>query len=1146
MEATNPVYIGAPLTGDEARFLRSLAQRFVDSEHLILANFLLADQQIDFVLVTAAGASLIELKNFSRAVFGERNGFWEHLDASGARVRSDGNPYQQALKQKFALSDAMRKFQSTTVGVPPAVGPRFFADFAAYVCIAPEVAAGSRVTKGDFKVGVLGCADMFTTIEAGGPPTSWTLQDWERFAAQHLHLQPTSAESATDQKVRHAETVLAGYRVRVRALLGADLPPLLPESADALRGPRLIERLIEPRNYLLCGPTGTAKTFHLHHLALAIDAGDVELPVFLEAKKYRGGDFWQALRHSSAPFSYEDPKTLLEAAVHRGLRPVLLLDGLNECSEIHRADLLKGAQAFVLRYGARLVATSQEALTLSADLAAEVIQAMPPDRTDRRAIYAHHAGVAAIESLDFYCAGFANAYDLTIAGRCHGTGAPPASRADLYDRYIRKSVPQHASVVFALMRRLAGTMGDTYALALGRDAFTRTAEAVIEGCQAPLGILDDLPKVRFARLSENHFAFEHELLFDYFRAEDLRRRAGNIAELISELRRPRNRDLIEFILPRLDQAEDIAQVLEVVAEAPLLLRVMAGECGAIAQQVLHRACLQLFDEAMADLPSLTLRCETTERAQDGKRIIVDVPMDGHRPWSAFDSLLCEVIARNVNEPPCAVRFLELLDATEWTLRSAAASAAREATVGPRATWSEVIRLYAGTLRGGQTRLPCGDMLRFFQENYSFSFCPDLRGNLIERVMRQPPSDFALTALLTDRETADAPERVEENTALVQRSWDSSIPIMRMHGLDFARSMRNAVETAGPAAVTAMQTLLEGFETKNIFLNTMLLEVLGAYGGLNLDMDAGSALSEMRVLIQPGVRDSDGTRRAADLLDVEPPALLASRARTCIDRIFEDVFQGIYWEAYEGLSPTEKFDLLTLALSEADPHGMWLEWMLRELIKLGDPRAVTTCRRFAMDIQAGSSFPQEATAAYVLGIEGCARWDESPVERPRVADAVHLAWHNFGDMLFWLHKDRAGHRETIAFLWQRIDGATLIAAGDVLFRLSQSKWRMQSENDDIDLCALFPAQARGIATACLDHEGILPSAFGFPTYFDERLIAFLIKTLGSVGDSGSLSILKVYAEMEKFGRGAIEAIESIQQRLLHGAAPAHPSGLAAAP
>jgi len=128
------------------------------------------------------------------------------------------------------------------------------------------------VTKGEFKVRVLGCMDMFATIDAGGPPTSWSFQEWERFAAEHLNLQPTSAESATDAGTRHDETVLAGYRERVRSVLGSDLPPLLPESGDVLRGPRPIHRLSEPRNYLLCGPTGVAKTFHLHHLALAADA----------------------------------------------------------------------------------------------------------------------------------------------------------------------------------------------------------------------------------------------------------------------------------------------------------------------------------------------------------------------------------------------------------------------------------------------------------------------------------------------------------------------------------------------------------------------------------------------------------------------------------------------------------------------------------------------------------------------------------------------------------------------------------------------------------------------------------------------------------------------------------------------------------
>jgi hypothetical protein len=311
----------------------------------------------------------------------------------------------------------------------------------------------------------------------------------------------------------------------------------------------------------------------------------------------------------------------------------------------------------------------------------------------------------------------------------------------------------------------------------------------------------------------------------------------------------------------------------------------------------------------------------------------------------------------------------------------------------------------------------------------------------------------------------------------------------------------------------------------------LLETLAVYDALQLDIDAESAAREMRALIQPGVFDSDELRATAELLQVRPEAFLAGQARSCIDRIFEDVFQGIYWDAYAELSSAEKFDLLTLALSDGDRDGMFLEWMLRELINQGDPRAVTTCRRFALEVQAGSSFPQAATAAYVLGIEGCARWDEVPVERPPTSEPVQVAWYTLGDILFWLHKDKSAHRDTIASLWQRFDGPALIAAGDVLFQVSKSSWFLSSAIDDLDLAVLFPSDVKRIVEGCLGHEGILPSVFSFPTVFDERLVTFLIKTLGRCGDSGSLSILKVYAEIERFGSGAIDAIESIQQRLL---------------
>ena len=93
------------------------------------------------------------------------------------------------------------------------------------------------------------------------------------------------------------------------------------------------------------GPSGSTKTFHLHHLALAISAKGEELPVLIEAKRYRGGDFWTVLKHGTAPLFRGEPKDLLEAIRVCGLRPVLMIDALNECSASHLSELLTGPRS---------------------------------------------------------------------------------------------------------------------------------------------------------------------------------------------------------------------------------------------------------------------------------------------------------------------------------------------------------------------------------------------------------------------------------------------------------------------------------------------------------------------------------------------------------------------------------------------------------------------------------------------------------------------------------------------------------------------------------------------------------------------------------------------------------------------------------
>ena len=106
------VFYGAPISnGTELRFLARV-RRHLKAEGVaavILANFHLGPKkrQIDFVIATARQCVAVELKGYRRPVSGTENGDWKMT--VGSVVHSVGFPYDQALSNRFAVSDALKE-----------------------------------------------------------------------------------------------------------------------------------------------------------------------------------------------------------------------------------------------------------------------------------------------------------------------------------------------------------------------------------------------------------------------------------------------------------------------------------------------------------------------------------------------------------------------------------------------------------------------------------------------------------------------------------------------------------------------------------------------------------------------------------------------------------------------------------------------------------------------------------------------------------------------------------------------------------------------------------------------------------------------------------------------------------------------------
>jgi Nuclease-related domain len=115
------IYIGGPIDQDsERKFLASAVQWLEEQQipFVVLANLHIGGRQIDCIVATAHGVSVVEVKSSYLPVRGDINGIWARLHASG-EWRPYTNAYQQALTAKNALRDAMMAAKPVSIPMAP-------------------------------------------------------------------------------------------------------------------------------------------------------------------------------------------------------------------------------------------------------------------------------------------------------------------------------------------------------------------------------------------------------------------------------------------------------------------------------------------------------------------------------------------------------------------------------------------------------------------------------------------------------------------------------------------------------------------------------------------------------------------------------------------------------------------------------------------------------------------------------------------------------------------------------------------------------------------------------------------------------------------------------------------------------------------
>jgi hypothetical protein len=1115
MKPTIDLYCGSPIELEsEKHFLSKLSADLLaqGQSALVFANFFpdRNPHQIDFLLVTAQCACHVELKKLTAPVFGRINGPWalRMPDNSHSRLGAK-NPYRQALDGKFAISDQMHVFAAANADVPlPSSGGKFYKHLESVVCVFPELLPGSSVYE-DHKVRVRGYNELLAFLLRQRTKPPWTRAHWIAFA-MHLGLvRADEAEDRTPPEIRAAQQVVCDYGRRFHGFYGRGVAALVPtsiqEEGQAVSSDSLLPALQAGGHVQIVGPSGCGKSLLAKHMALAsIRAGG--LPILASAKEYEGK--LSSLLDRSVAHLYPDTAIqFLQAAARTGNRVALILDGFNECPQKRRKDLVKDLQAFYLRWSLPIVITTQEPLALPEPLQGKTLRFAPLNGDQKLAVLRSYAGDRVPADADSLCEAFHTPFELSLVADCLTDSGARDSRAALFDAYIGRRCEQtsNPALVRSILCAVADRMRRRLLSSLPASDVRRVAATTLGHEGGRMHHLAEALACGLLDMRQGRCAFRHELLERSCQAEALVRECGPGEGLAKALILPRNRGLTEFVIGLETEPAAIRRYLEGVAEHSVLCHCLRGRYGEIAREVAIEDCSKLLQAA--------------ERALEGVDVqLVDsgpwkqLVLTGSPSWSGYDVAVMNAIGNVIPDGIFLNESLRLIAHTDDLCQAALAGKPGKNGTLPLGEAAQLFAaLYVWMHGDDRAFFPASAICRAGSDRERLSAekpVTDAVLNVAATLESRTPGELLLLCNLLH---SAGPDLHPVLPRLIRKCWKTAIYHLRAAALQMAEW--NAATVQGEAR-DEIKAVIGALHSRNALLSTRIVDAM-----LRYDM------------VEPFISPDGVAQDLHQILRSPEDPTCRELAHHIVASMFEEVYQEAYWDEVHALSQGDRVLLLTMAALGAPEGGLCEDWALKELLRLGDKRALPAFEHWATRLDTKECFAQQAAWCYVLGVIGCARFLAEPPALLNPQSDVERAWQAYGNILFWLYKPGLSpeqRRAAAALPWQQLQTEWPFDAVDPLMQLEDVilTWGPPARRVVDDLCAEFRDQVRQVLEFGLKNRARLTGFFGRMP-MDGYEFARMVGRLAAVGDRRTARLLESFVETPDLGRLAVEAVRQLK-------------------
>lgn len=1065
------------------RLRRDLEQEGVDA--IILANFILGPKrrQIDLIVATGSTAIVVEIKGYLHPVGGGVNGPWFiERDDGGRRQLGGSNPYQQALENRFVVTDGLRAGGRSDPR--EAVG--------GILCLFPMPPVGSIIPKGDFKLSIGGYSDLLAELKVPRA-NALTLDRWEAFAAEQ-GLADASARAPTA-----AELAITGYLAAhndlSRATLGPYVEPLF-DGDESTRG--LAGRSAGGEHLQIIGPSGSGKTKLLNRMAAeCAERGD--LPVLIRARDFDRG-LGPLLRTDAARYTRLPVQALFKAAAAVGAEVVLHVDGLNECTAGRISDLIAALQAARINYGARVILTGQEPVALPASLAGTSVRLQQPDRAQAERLVAAHLGRSLTADEGASLEVVATTHDAVILAQVLHEAGTIDGRFSLYHAFTRERLKAAGALqAYHSLADLATAMRSGFTTALPQAAAERMAgpssTSFIDGALAA-GLLWS----GFGRIG-----FRHDLIGDFLAADAVLRRAKTPAALSAAARQPLHAELREFLLGGCATTHEIESLLSNASDARLLESALSGRAGSRPRRHVLSSMRDLIADLKRRYGEITLALpEGVASARELSSLVPSLP--NGRGDDTGDGLLLALIPAALGEG-LLPDLLDLFASVDRRL-IAEAGRLRERHPGLRVAWGAASfgTVYGMHYRGGARHLQ--KLLQAIQNSWALEeeqvppldLAPLLYGFESLGVGQL----FLLVAALRCSRREAMPSRFPE---LLNHVWATQVyhlrllicDIIRFRGSELGESDRDAVRDA-----------LNGFMTDNPWMNSSVIDALAGVGGIEHDFTVEDAMLEYEAMLA---------------LPETPET--CSLAVSAVTRTYDHPYADVYWEAfYDKLAVGKRQTLLLRGLRDPEGNPWFINDILRALRRDPTHKAEPVLQRLALGPRLDGHSHQYAVLVFAEAVVMLAQLN-LPLDPPEAppADALLRAWHEAAPLIYALN---GGTRSAPT--------DSLLACGapeafDVIQRLKR-------EAVSLGACGLvelgferrWPNMVRELARATLVAERAPVSAFArfqFGRTLEEDHIDAALQLLETVGRSTDLRLIARWLDHPRHGERALATARALE-------------------